>query len=262
MAPLAKREVNLEGAIQYRFVADNRAMIDVDLRIDASKLEFKQGADGKYQTAIDVVGFVINRLGQTATGFSQTLSANLNADEYKRVMTNGLGYTGQIELNPGGYQLRVAVRESSTGRLGTLSRYLEVPDMSKKRFTASSVFLHAVDPTAGSKAQPVPLTAVRQISRKDDLRFSVVVYNPKTESGKPQLSAKLTISRTGKVVFQGPVQMVELRGADASQTVRVGQIGLCKLSSGHYLLTLEVTVALADKKSQTVARTIDFNLVD
>jgi len=262
MSPLAKRDVDVSGAIQYRFVPDNRAVIDVDLRIDASKLDIKQGGDGKYQTALDVVGFLVNRFGKTETGFSETLNANLTLDEYKRTVTNGLGYTGRVELTPGGYELRVVVRESGTGKLGTLSRYLEVPDMSKKRFTASSVFLHAVDVAAGAKAQPVALTALRQISRKDDLRFSVVVYNAKIESGKPQLSTTLTISRAGKAVFQGPVQTVELRGADASQTVRVGQIGLSKLSSGHYLLTLEVTDALADKKSQTVARTIDFNLVD
>jgi VWFA-related protein len=262
MAPLAKREVDVSGAIQYRFVPQNRAVIDVNLRIDASKLDIKQGSDGKYQTAIDVVGFVIDRFGKTEAGFSETLNANLTANEYKRAAVNGIGYMGRVELSPGGYQLRVAVRETATGRLGTLSRYLEVPDMSKKHFTASSVFLHAVDPAAGAKAQPVALTALRQISRKDDLRFSVVVYNAKTDGGKPQLSTKLTIIRAGKSVFQGPVQTVELRGADPSQAVRVGQIGLTKLSSGHYLLTLEVTDALAEKKSQTVSRTIDFTLID
>jgi VWFA-related protein len=262
MSPLAKREVDVSGAIQYRFVPDNRAMIDVDLRIDASKLDIKQGDDGKYETSLDVVGFVVNRLGKTEAGFSETLSAKLTPDEYKRTLTNGLGYTGRVELIPGGYQLRVAVRESGTGRLGTLSRYLEVPDMSKKRFTASSVFLHAIDAGAGSKVQPVALTALRQISRKDDLRFTIVVYNAKTDSGKPQLSTKLTIGRPGKTVFEGPVKTVQLSGADASQTVRIGQIGLSKLSSGHYFLTLEVTDALADKKSQTVARTIDFSIID
>jgi len=262
MAPLAKRELDVSGAIQYRFVPGNRAMIDVNLRIDASKLEFKQAADGKYQTAVDVVGFVVNGLGKTETGFSQTLSANLSPDQHTRALANGLGYTGRFELTPGGYQLRVAVRETTTGKLGTLSRYLEVADMSKGRFTASSVFLYAVDPGVGSKAPPVALTALRQISRKDDLRFSVVVYHAKTDSGKPQLSTRLTIRRAGRAVFQGPVQTVELRGSEVSQTVRVGQIGLSKLSSGRYLLTLEITDELADKKSQSVARTIDFNLID
>ena len=262
MAPLAKREVDVSGAIQYRFVPENRAVIDVNLHIDASKLDIKQASDGKYQTALDVVGFVVNGLGKTEAGFSETLNASLSADEYKRALTNGLGYTGRLELVPGSYQLRVAVRETATGKLGTLSRYLEVPDMSKKRFTASSVFLHAIAPGAGAKAQPVPLTALRQISRQDDLRFSVVVYNAKLDKDKPQLSTRLTISRPDRVVFQGPIVGVDLHGADSSQAIRIGQIGLSKLSPGHYFLTLEVTDNLADKKNQTVARNIDFYVID
>ncbi|HEV8141046.1 MAG TPA: VWA domain-containing protein [Pyrinomonadaceae bacterium] len=262
MAPLAKREVDVSGAIQYRFVPQNRAVIDVNLRIDAGKLDIKQASDGKYQTALDVVGFVIDRFGKTEAGFSETLSASLTPDEYKRAVTNGIGYMGRVELTPGSYQLRVAVRETATGRLGTLSRYLEVPDMSKKRFTASSVFLHAITASAGAKAQPAPLTALRQISRKDDLRFSVVVYNAKLDKDKPQLSTRLTISRPDKVIFQGPIEGVDLRGADTSQAIRIGQIGLSKLSPGHYYLTLEVTDNLADKKNQTLVRGIDFSVID
>ena len=262
MSPLAKREVDVSGAIQYRFVPQNRASIDVNLRIDLNKLDIKQGGDGNYQTSLDVVGFVINNLGKTEAGFSETLNAKLSADEYKRALASGLGYTGSVDLAPGSYQLRVAVRETATGRLGTLSRYLEVPDMSKKRFTASSVFLHAIVPGSGAKTQPKPLTALRQISRQNDLRFSVVIYNAKLEKDKPQLSSRLTISRPDKMVFQGPIDGVDLRGADSSQAIRIGQIGLSKLSPGHYYLTLEVTDNLADKKNQTVARNIDFYVID
>jgi VWFA-related protein len=262
MAPLAKREVDVSGAIQYRFVPQNRAAIDVNLHIAANKLDIKQAADGKYQTSLDVVGFVIDGLGKTQGGFSETLSASLTPDEYKRALTTGIGYTGQVELGPGSYQLRVAVRETATGRLGTLSRYLEVPDMSKKHFTASSIFLHAITSGAGAKAQPVPLTALRQISRKDDLRFSVVVYNAKLDKAKPQLTTRLTISRPDKIIFQGPIEGVDLHGADSSQAIRIGQIGLSKLSPGHYFLTLEVTDNLSDKKNQTLVRNIDFYVVD
>lgn len=262
MAPLAKRDVDVSGAFQYRFMPGNRAMIDVDLHIDASKLDLKQEADGKYHTTLDVVAFVINHLGRTETGFSETIKAVLSPDEYKRAQVNGLGYTGHIDLPAGAYQLRVAVREADTGRLGSLSKYLEVPDMSKKRLTMSSIFLHAIDPALGKGQQPVPLTALRQIPRKDDLRFSAIVYNPKLDKDKPQLTAQLVLSRGDKVIFQQPVQTVDLRGGDSSQFVKVGQIGLSKLSPGYYVLTFIVTDALADKKNQTITRSIDFNITD
>jgi VWFA-related protein len=262
MSPLAKRDVDVSGAFQYRFIPENRAAIDVDLRIDAKTLDFKQGSDGKYHTTLDVVGFVLNRLGKSDVGFSETINVTLTSDEHKRAMDSGLGYTGHVELPAGGYQLRVAVRESDTGKLGTLSKYLEVPDLSKKRLNMSSVFLHAVDPAGGAKAQPVALTALRQISRNQDLRYSAIVYNAKLDKGKPQVNSELVISRGDKIIFRQPGQAVDLRGADASQVIKLGQIGISKLSPGHYVLTLNITDQLADKKSQTLTRSIDFNVVE
>jgi VWFA-related protein len=259
MSPLARRDVDLSGALQYRFTPDNRASIDVDLRIDASKLDLKQGSDGKYHATLDVVGFLLNRAGKTEQGFSETVNAALSPDEYKRALDSGIGYTGHVELPPGSYQLRAVVREADTGKIGSLSKYVEVPDMTKKRLEMSSVFLHAVPP--GTK-QGVALTALRQISRKDDLRYSAIVYNPKLQGGKAQLSAQLIIARPDKVIFNGPVQALEVASPDGSQVAKVGQIGLSKLQPGHYTLTFIITDALADKKSQTLARSIDFQIVD
>ena len=259
MAPLAKRDVGLSGAFQYRFLPQNRAAIDVDLRVDAHTLDFKQGPDGKYHATLDLVGFVVNRLGKTEQGFSQTLNVALTPDEYKRALDVGLGYTGHVELEAGSYQLRVAVREDESGKLGTLSKYLEVPDMSKKRLTMSSVFLHSVEP--GSK-QAVALSALRQVPRKDDLRFSAIVYNPKLEGGKPQITARLILQRGGATIFDQPVQTVDIRGSDDTQYLKLGQIGLSRLQPGHYVLTFVLTDTLADKKVQTLARSIDFQITD
>jgi len=122
----------------------------------------------------------------------------------------------------------------------------------------SSVFLHAVEP--GSK-QAVTLTALRQIPRKDDLRYSAVVYNAKLEGGKPKINAQLIITRGDKTIFNQPVQTIDV-GGDNSQVVKIGQIGLDKLQPGRYVLTLILTDTLADKKAQTLARSIDFQIVD
>jgi VWFA-related protein len=259
MSPLARHDVDVSGALQYRFMPDNHASIDVDLLIDANKLELKRGDDGKYHTTLDVVGFLLNREGKTQEGFSQTVNASLTPEEYKRALELGIGYTGHVDLPPGSYQLRAVVREADTGKLGSLSKYIEVPDMTRKRLTMSSVFLHAVEP--GGK-QPVALTALRQIPRKDDLRYSAVIYNPKLDHGKSQLSARMILSRGDKIIFDGPVQTVEVAGADGSQVVKIGQIGVGKLQPARYVLTLVVTDALADKKAQTLARSIDFYVVD
>jgi len=62
--------------------------------------------------------------------------------------------------------------------------------------------------------------------------------------------------------FQEPEQRVETAGSRPGQLVRVGQLALAKVPPGRYVLTLIVTDTQAEKKRQTVSRSVDFNVVD
>jgi VWFA-related protein len=260
MSPLARRDVDLNGTLQYRYLPTNQADIDMNLQIAANGLSFKQGADGKYQTTFDVVGFLINDQGKTQGGFSETVNTSLSPLEYTRAQASGIGYISHLTLSPGIYQLRAIVRDTETGRLGTMSKYLEVPDISKKHLTVSSLFLYAVDMAQGNKAKPEPLTALRQLPRSKDLRYAAIIYNPKVSDGKTQLLARIIVSRGDKVILQGKDQPVD-GAVQNGQIAKVGQFAL-KGQSGHYMLTLVVTDPQASEKERTVVRSIDFNLVD
>ncbi|HMH45416.1 MAG TPA: VWA domain-containing protein, partial [Pyrinomonadaceae bacterium] len=177
MSPLARRDVDLAARVQYRFLPDARAQLDLNLVINANNLDFKKSANGNYESSFDVVGFVLNNLGKTQGGFSQTIHSTLSDKDYQRALTSGLSYMAHAELPAGTYQLRAVVRDTESGKLGSVTQYIEVPDLTKKRLTSSSVFLYAVSPQAGSK--PDPLNALRQLPRAQDLRYAAVIYNPR-----------------------------------------------------------------------------------
>jgi VWFA-related protein len=257
-SPLAKTDLDLSSNLSLRMTPQG-ADLGINLFIDPKTLSFTQ-ADGKHTTRFDVVGFVIDERGKTRGGFSETVVTSLAEDKYQEALNTGLTYSASTQLPPGFYQLRAVVREEGSGKVGTVSRYVEVPDLSKGRLTMSSVFLHAVDAAPGGA--PVPLTALRRLSRKQDLRYSAIVYNAKQGGGKPQLTTQTVISRGDRIIFRGPAKPAVARGGDATQTVLVEQIGLPKAAPGRYVLTLIVTDTQADKKNQTVMRSIDFTLVD
>src|ERR1043166_822573 len=258
-SPLARRDVDLSANIVLKpSPATNKTALDIHMLIDAHGLNFKQGEDGKYRTSFDVVGFVYDQFGRLRGGFSETLSPALAPDEYKRVLASGFTYSASTELPHGGFQFRAVVREAETGNTGTLSRYLEVPDLSGGRLAMSSLFLFAADP-AQPKAAPAPLLALRQVSRKQDLRYAALIYNARSSSGKSELRSQVIISQNGKILYREPEQPVAATGSPLTQ---IRQIGVGGVPPGRYVLTLVVTDPLADKKSQTVARSIDFNVVN
>lgn len=260
ISPLIKSELGVSSLVQHKFLATNKAELDIHLFIDPKTLKFTQSADGKYQASFDVVGFVFDLLGKSRGGFSETVNTNLTPADYQKAIASGLSYSAHTELPTGNFQLRAVVRENGTGRIGSISRYLEVPDLAKKQLTMSSMFLFAIDPNQRGSAGIIPLTALRQLSRKQDLRYAAIVYNPKLSNGQPQLRTQLIISQGNKVIFQEPEQ--PLSGPISGiQVIKVGQLGLSKVSPGRYALTLVVTDTL-DKKDRKMSRSVDFTVVD
>jgi VWFA-related protein len=261
MSPLAKRDLNVTGTMQYRYTPENHADVDINLVIDANGLDFKTDSTGKQHATFEVVGFVVNNLGKTQDGFSQTVTTNFSPEEYSNALKNGISFTGHADLPPGSYQTRAVVRDEETGRMGTVSQYLEVADLTKKRLTMSSIFLYGIDVAKGDQATPIPLNAMRQLPRRLDVRYAAVIYNAKLEGGKPQLRSRFIISRDNKILFQEPDQPVS-GSMQNGQMAKVGQFSLAKARPGRYLLTLVITDPLADKKERMLIRSVDLNLID
>jgi len=258
-SPLAKRELDVAAYLQYKFAPENsQAQLDINVLLNADKLSFKQTPDGKHQASFDVVGFVFDQLGRSRGGISQTVNADLSPESYQHAKRAGISYTASTQLPPGYYQVRLVVREAETGNIGSVNRYFEVPDLSNKRLTVSSLFLYAVDPQAGGQGAVETLQASPVVSRKKDLRYAVTIHNAKLDGGRPQARSQLIVSQNGKVLFQEPEQPVEAKGGGAARLIKVGQLGLSKVQPGRYVLTLVVTDPLADKKYQRVARSAEF----
>ena len=252
-SPLAKRDVEISPTIALKLLPEaNKAACEVHILIDPKKLNFTQ-ADGQYKTSLDVVGFVLDELGKQRGGFSETLNLSLSPENYQRAQS-GIIYTAAIDLPPGYFQLRAVVREQSSGALGTFSKYLEIPNLKGESMALSSLFLFAVDGN-----QPTPLTAIRRVSRNQDLRYAVLIYNPKLKDGQAKLTSQLIISQGDKVLLRQPEEPVE--PVANNQNAKIGQFGVSKMQPGRYVLTVIVTDTLADKKRQTLSRSLDFTVV-
>ncbi len=255
-SPLAKNDIDVTPNITVKLQPGKNAGVDIHMLIDARKLHFNEAGD-RYQDSLDVVGFVFDQMGRNRGGFSETINLNLTRDEYQKALKEGLTYSAGTEVPPDYYQVRVVVREEVSGDVGSFSKYLEVPDLAKGKLAMSSVFLFATD---SKGAKPQPLLALRRLSRAQDLRYAAMIYNPKLKDGKPQLRSQLIISQGNKVLLQGPEEPIEANGS--SPVTKMGQLALGKVAPGRYVLTLVITDTLADKKAQTLARSIDFTVAN
>ena len=73
---------------------------------------------------------------------------------------------------PGAYQLRVALRDQASERVGSSSQFVEVPDMKKRRLELSGILLSA------TADDPENSAAVRYFHQRETVKYSFVIYNP------------------------------------------------------------------------------------
>jgi len=251
VSPLTRRDIDVTPNVAIKLLPQNKASIDIHLLIDAHKLNFTE-AGGKYQTSLDIVGLVFDQMGKQKNGFSETVNLDLSKEAYQKAMTEGLTYSANTEVEAGYYQIRTVVRESSSGSLGTFSKYVEIPELSKGKLAMSSLFLFAVDGT-----NPTPLEASRLLKRSQDLRYVAMIYNAKMKGGKPQVNAQMIISQAGKILLHEPEQPVDPPAGGTAAIVKLGQFGLAKVPPGRYVLTVIINDP-TDKKDQPLSRSIDF----
>jgi hypothetical protein len=188
---------------------------------------------------------------------------------------------------PGGYQLRVAVRDERAGRVGSANQFIDVPDIGMNRLTLSGLVISGFDPSKTKKAaapgtdqmgqqppggqegavqgiEPAISPAVRMLRRGIYLDYGFLIYNaqldPKT--GKPQLESQLILLKDGKQVFVGKVSPLNVgeepdwKHIPAAGRLRLGD----ELVPGEYVLQMMITDKLAKQKNRSAMQWMDFEI--
>lgn len=182
---------------------------------------------------------------------------------------------------PGAYQLRVALRDVQSEKVGAASQFVEAPNLKKNRLTLSGIVLQnltaaqfdkiagAQPPTGAQNSDDVPDTqtdtALRRFRRGTILWFGFVVYNAKSEAGNPpQLTTQTRIFRDGKLFFEGKPSPVNISGQSDMRRINAQSAFTLptQMQSGDYVLQIVVTDALAKEKYRATTQWIDFEVVN
>jgi VWFA-related protein len=69
---------------------------------------------------LDIAALSIDTVGKEAARFQQALDIKPNADHLREIQTSGITYRQSLELAPGNYSVRFVVRDSLTGKMGSV----------------------------------------------------------------------------------------------------------------------------------------------
>jgi VWFA-related protein len=256
------------------------------LYINAKSLTFTQEPDGWYKSVMDVMALTFGDNGQVVDDINRTQTIRVKGETYQTVLKNGLVYFMNVPVKKAGaYQLRVAVRDAASERVGSASQFIEVPDLGKKRLTLSGIVVNGreVKPAQASNApnitpasdsaegaqeelDPQASAAVRRFRQGMVMNYGYAIYNaqPDKATRQPQLETQIRLFREGRPIFNGKTQAFNLAGQTDFARLTVG--GALRLGSdlapGEYVLQVVVTDLLAkDPKRRFATQWIDFEIV-
>lgn len=248
-----------------------RAMIYVDAR----DLKFSDEGNGNHKASLDVVALTLDGSGRVVDQVSTTETISAKGDTYQRILQNGLTYMLNVPVKqPGAYQVRVAVRDTASERVGSASQYMGVPNLAKGALALSGIILSGISLEAAMKniaEEPTPQAgpAVRRLKHGMVLDYGYVVYNAALDrsTNSPQLTTQLRLFRDGKPIFTGRVAPLDVSGQKDMKRLQAGgriQVGT-EMAPGDYVLQVIVTDTLVKDKDKEKRRTatqwIDFEVV-
>jgi VWFA-related protein len=251
------------------------------LHIDATELTFANEANGQRKASFEVAAFTFGDNGRVVDQNIRGYTVHMTEREYEHTLKTGIFYRVNLPIKkPGAYQLRTAVRDTASLKLGSANQFIEVPDIKKSRLVLSGIIVRGTQPGIGG-ARPAQMTrtaegkveeedpqaspGVRRFARGMALEYACLLYNGRVEkaTGLPQIETQLRLFRDGQPVFTGRVNAFGPgQQKDMTRLVVGGSLLLGNdLQPGEYALQLIVTDKLAKADSRVSAQWIDFEIV-
>jgi VWFA-related protein len=255
-----------------------RSMVHVEGR----DVTFSNEPDGWHKAFFDILAVTFGENGGVIDQIGRTHTIRLTGKTYERVLKDGLTYNMTVPVKKAGaYQLRLALRDVPSERVGSASQFIEVPDLKKNRLALSGIVVKGVplqlftkDANIAQKADaddsadesdPMASVSVRQFRQNLAMIYALAIYNAQLDktTGKPLLKTQVKIFLNGQQIFAG--KELPYNASHETDLKRLQMVGAIQLGTvmapGEYVLQIIVTDQLAKEKRQVASQWIDFEIV-
>ena len=201
---------------------------------------------------LDLMGAVADDKGTILSTLKQQLPVATG--------TNSLMTTLQFPKLPTGLiQVRIAARDSKSGRIGSAVQWIELPNLSQTKFSVSSLFLSESVPATQGTAPKWIIKPDRRFARTGKFKFQAFVYNADNSAGAPVVHLQLELRREGQVLVQTPPGPIDMKGVtDLGRIPVIGEFPLADFPPGRY----EMKLIFTDQKTKSSAsREVEFTIL-
>ncbi len=241
------------------------------LYINGAGLKFTEQPDGWHQATFDIVAMIFGENGTIVDEVSRTETIKARAETLQEITAKGFVSNITVPIKkPGAYQMRVVLRDSVSGRIGSASQFVEVPNLKKDRLTLSGILLQRLQkPGSVSGQKQFQADEQRDFARRrfhlgDNVRFDLSIYNAGSgKNSQPNLTVQYRIFKHGKEIFAAAEKPLtvsvapSLENIDSSGVFKLGR----SMLPGDYVLQVIVRDLQTTGKRSLATQWADFEII-
>ncbi len=239
--PLAGLPLRVQAA-PFR-AAGKKQVVQLVIEVLGSSVSFAERG-GRFESRLEIASFTVDSSGRGANGRSTTIDMKLTPEELQRVRATGVRWMSQLELAPGRYRLRVAVREPATGAAGVVTADVDVPSFGESPSLSGvlltslpSVLMVTRGETRLASALGTPPTAERRFVAGDRIVAAAEAYAPaSTAAGR----ATAEVERADDGVVVQRRDEASIGGTRAGLSEVSVPIDTASMPPGRYVLRMRL----------------------
>jgi hypothetical protein len=219
--------------------------------IDAKDLTFYTERNGMPTVRCEVSYVLLGDNGALVDKQDQTLVMQLSQEVFERAQREGMVYNFDLPLKQtGSFQLRVAVRDVASQRIGSGSQFVQTPNLSDKQLALSGMLLYAegpgLEPDDWNRA-----LVLRRFRPGASLVFGYTIYNAALDkkTGRPNLLTQTVVFRDSLKIYSSDRVAVTDRDQTDLKRISAGarlQLGPA-LTPGEYVVQIVVEDVVAKR---------------
>ena len=251
VSPFARNDVDVRLATFFANDPARGSLLRVFLTLDAKDLTFNLEPDGTQVAKVDLRTVLFGANGKVTNRQDQTATLGLRGKPYERALREGVvcGFDWPLK-HSGAFQLRVAVRDATSQRVGASGQFIHVPNLSSGELALSAILLQA-EQNADSDNDSQANLVMKRFHQGTSLVFGYSIYNAALNKSThlPKLKTRTLVFRDGIKIYASEPSMVEAGGQSDLQRIPAGarlQLGPA-LTPGEYALQIVVEDQLSKR---------------
>lgn len=244
ISPFGAKDITLRLKALFADDPQRGPVLRTFIVVPPKDLTFYTERNGMPTTRFEVSYVLLGENGAVVDLKNQTLTMQFGDEAFQRAQSEGMIYSFDVPLKrAGAFQLRLAVRDEASQRIGSASQFLRTPNLSDGRLALSDILLYAeapdLDPDDWNRA-----LVLRRFRQGASLVFGYTIYNAALDkkTGRPNLLTQTMIFRDSQKIYSSDRVGVTDRDQTDLKRITAGarlQLGTA-LTPGEYVFQIVV----------------------